>query len=164
MSGAEDIAHGERAIVQFLYREARLLDAGRFEEWLGLFAEDGLYWVPSRPDQSDPLGVASIIYEDRGLLAMRIERLAHPNAHVMAPPPRTTHLLSNIEIESGPEEPVQRVAAAFLMAAYRGAQQRVYSGRCTYHLRAGEGGFRILLKRVDLADCDAVHGVMTIPF
>ena len=33
----------------FLIAEARLLDAGRFDEWLALFAEDGFYWVPAAP-------------------------------------------------------------------------------------------------------------------
>ena len=31
--------------VQFVIREARLLDEKRFDEWYELFAEDGHYWV-----------------------------------------------------------------------------------------------------------------------
>ena len=48
----------------YLIAEARLLDAGRFEEWLALFAEDGFYWIPAGPGQSDPLNHLSIFYED----------------------------------------------------------------------------------------------------
>ena len=33
-------------LIAFVYDEAALLDAGRFDDWLGLFAEDGRYWVP----------------------------------------------------------------------------------------------------------------------
>ena len=36
-------------VERFLYREARLLDERRFEEWMNLFAEDGYYWVPAAP-------------------------------------------------------------------------------------------------------------------
>ncbi|MGH8695028.1 MAG: hypothetical protein ACREVS_00965, partial [Burkholderiales bacterium] len=32
-----------------LYREARLLDAGQFEEWLALYTPECLYWVPATP-------------------------------------------------------------------------------------------------------------------
>ena len=34
------------AVEQFLYREARLADEQRLEDWLALWDEDALYWVP----------------------------------------------------------------------------------------------------------------------
>jgi 3-phenylpropionate/cinnamic acid dioxygenase small subunit len=37
-----------RAVEQFLYREARLLDERRFHDWLELFTEDVRYWMPGR--------------------------------------------------------------------------------------------------------------------
>ena len=40
----------------FLIREADLLDRGLFGEWVDLFDEDGIYWVPSSPFQEDMLG------------------------------------------------------------------------------------------------------------
>ena len=42
-------------VEQFLYHEAWLLDHGRLEEWLGLFATDATYWIPLQASQSDPL-------------------------------------------------------------------------------------------------------------
>jgi 3-phenylpropionate/cinnamic acid dioxygenase small subunit len=36
-----------QACEQFLLHEARLLDEGRFDEWLALFTPDASYWVPS---------------------------------------------------------------------------------------------------------------------
>ena len=36
----------------FLIEEARILDERRFRDWMGLFAEDGTYWVPAAPDQA----------------------------------------------------------------------------------------------------------------
>src|SRR5215831_2746078 len=35
-----------RAVEQFLYREARLLDERRFHDWLDLFTDDLRYWMP----------------------------------------------------------------------------------------------------------------------
>ena len=40
----------------FVLREARLLDERRFADWLALFAEDGVYWVPTLPGQASPQG------------------------------------------------------------------------------------------------------------
>ena len=53
-----------REIEEFLYHEARLLDDRQFEDWMALFAKDGVYWIPAMPEQEDPLGEASIAYED----------------------------------------------------------------------------------------------------
>ena len=44
----------------FLIHEAALLDARRFRDWMGLFAEDGTYWVPAVPDQDNPFDQASL--------------------------------------------------------------------------------------------------------
>jgi ketosteroid isomerase-like protein len=43
-----------REVEQFLFREARLLDQQRLDEWLALFAEDATYWVPLERGQKDP--------------------------------------------------------------------------------------------------------------
>jgi len=159
---APDLA---REIEQFLYREARLLDTGRFEEWLELFAPDGVYWVPSRPGQTDPLAVASLFYEDRAILAMRVQRLLQHRAHVLAPIPRTTHLLGNIALMADDSASGEHgVECAFIMVEHREDRQRIYSGRCLHRLRRLDGAWRIALKRVELVDCDGVHSALTIPF
>jgi benzoate/toluate 1,2-dioxygenase subunit beta len=150
----------ERAVERFLFRETKLLDAGRFEDWLDLFAPDGIYWVPSRPGQTDRKGVASIVYEDRSILAMRVRRLIQGRALVLAPPPRTTHLVSNVEVVS--TDPIV-AESAFLVAEYRDGNRRVFAGRCRHALTQVDGALKIAEKRVDLIDCDGVLGAMTIP-
>ena len=92
-----------REIELFVLEEARLLDEGEFEAWLDLYAPDGIYWMPSKPGQTDPLGVASIIYEDHAILSIRVHRLLEARALVLTPMPRTVHLVSNIEVLHGDE-------------------------------------------------------------
>jgi 3-phenylpropionate/cinnamic acid dioxygenase small subunit len=55
----------------FLYREARLLDSGQLEEWVGLFAADDIYWRPI-DEQADPEREPSIIYDDATQRAKRV--------------------------------------------------------------------------------------------
>lgn len=160
-----------RDIEQFLYREARLLDERRFEEWADLFTEDGVYWVPTRQDQKSPDECVSIFYDTRDVMAARIRRLAHPDVHVQAPPSSTTHLLSNIEqlpgaavVTSSSSESVWHVHAAFALAEYRRGEPRWYAGRYEYHLvqdvaadarTDAAGTLRIRLKKVVLVNCAA---------
>lgn len=151
----------------FLIAEARLLDAGRFEEWLALFAEDGFYWVPAAPGQSDPLNHLSIFYEDKSVLGMRVRRLGHPRVYSAQPAPRTVHLVGSVTAARGGEPGIDcEVRSTVMVAEYRpgqSADRRVWAGQQTHKLRRTPEGWRIVLKRVDLVDCDAVHGILAVP-
>ena len=76
----EDGALSQSALVDFIYREARLLDEKRFDEWYELLTDDVLYWMPLTRGQPRDDVHTSLFYEDRLLLKVRIERLRHPNA------------------------------------------------------------------------------------
>jgi benzoate/toluate 1,2-dioxygenase subunit beta len=153
----------QREVELFLLREAKLLDAGEFEGWLSLYAPEGIYWMPSQPGQTDPKGVASIIYEDHAILAIRVRRLLEARALVLTPMPRTTHLISNIEAAVGETADQITSEAAFICVEHQGDRQRLYSGRQVHSLVRSDGSFRIALKRVMLLDCDGRHPAMTIP-
>src|SRR2546428_12790269 len=55
----------------FVLREARLLDERRYAAWLELFAEDGVYWSPTRPGLSSPQDAISLVNAPPALLAAR---------------------------------------------------------------------------------------------
>ena len=82
----------------FVLKEARLLDERRFSDWLALFAEDGVYWVPTDPAQASPQEALSLFYEPKALLAMRVARLERPDMHVQSPASRTVHHVSAVEV------------------------------------------------------------------
>lgn len=97
-------------IEQFLYREARLLDAGQFDAWLALFTDDVHYWVPTREtrDQREAsirqAGELSFFEDDKQFLVARVKRFATGLAHAEQPPSRTRHMVMNVEIvEEEPE-------------------------------------------------------------
>ena len=148
----------------FLFEEARLLDAGRYEEWLALFAEDGFYWVPAAPSQADPLNHLSIFYEDKSVLTMRIRRLSHPRAYSALPQPRTAHLVGNVAARRPEGAGIDcECRSTVMMAEYRGGDRRLWAGQQMHRLRRTQEGLRIVLKRVDLIDCDAAHGILSVP-
>ena len=149
-------------IQRFILKEARLLDEGEFEAWLDLYAPQGIYWMPSQPEQTDPLNVASIMYEDHAILSIRVQRLLEARALVLTPMPRTTHLVSNIEAQEGDGGEFS-VDAAFMCIEHQADRQRIYSGRHAYRLERRDDSFRIKLKRVALMNCDGVHSPMAVP-
>ena len=154
-----------QAVEQFLYAEAQLLDEKKWEAWRDLFTEDGTYWVPTADDQVDPYTRASIIFDDRTMMAMRIRRLRHPEIHAQTPASRTAHLVTNVMAERNPEGgPDLDVSACFMMLEYRAEQQTVYGGRYRYRLVRDGDGFLIRSKTAILVNCDAAHHLMAIYF
>ena len=131
-------------LTPFVYHEARLLDEQRWDEWLALFAEDGHYWVPLSPDQTDPIGHNSLAYEDTLLLKLRVERLKE-GPFSQHPRSRSQHVLQAPEVVAP-----DTVRTAFFYAEVRGDEQQVHAGTVTHHLREVDGALRIVLKRVDL--------------
>jgi 3-phenylpropionate/cinnamic acid dioxygenase small subunit len=153
---------------RFLRHEARLLDAGRFRDWLALFAEHGVYWIPSVPGQTDANAVPSIVYEDVALLNLRLTRLEHPQVYAARPLPRTAHLIGNVELgetrgapHDAPHE--WEVGSSLFVAEYREPSKRIFTGHCTHVLRRQADGLKIVLKRYDLIDCDGVHDLISVP-
>ena len=141
--------------IQFVVREARLLDEKRFDEWYELFTEDGHYWVPASPGQPDPLNHNSLAYEDRLLLKLRIERLKQPTAYSQKPASRCHHLLQAPTVESSDPAGEHVVRTAFHYVETRQDRQTLYAGWTTHHLVADGDALKIRLKRVDLVNCDA---------
>ena len=43
----------QRAVEQFLYRQAEILDEKQADDWLALFTDDGWYWMPAEEDQTE---------------------------------------------------------------------------------------------------------------
>lgn len=153
------------AVAAFLYREARLLDERRFEEWRDLFAETGRYWVPARPGQTDSLHEVSIFDDDRAMMAARIRRLRHPRAHAEIPAPQNVRAVTNIETEAPDAAGIVAARSVLTFSECRGGETTIAMARVTWRLVShGESDFRIALKRVDLVNADAMHRAMTVPF
>jgi 3-phenylpropionate/cinnamic acid dioxygenase small subunit len=148
----------------FLIHEAQLLDERRFRDWMGLFTEDGTYWVPSTHKQESPFNHASLFYDDRALMKTRIDRLEHPRIHVQIPPSRTAHLIGNMLVEEADDAKGEYlVSSTVIMVESREDQQRVFAGRQYHRLRQSPEGFRIVQKRVNLINCDSAFDAMAVP-
>ena len=154
-----DLQHSE----QFLLHEARLLDDGKFDDWLALFTPEAWYWVPSEPDQTDPVETVSLIYDDRRLLETRVRRLASPRMYSQEPRSRTSRMIGNVTIEESGKHACT-VRSKFVMIEYRREQQRLFGGTALHRLVQADRRIMIAWKRVDLVNCDAPLDGITIPF
>jgi p-cumate 2,3-dioxygenase subunit beta len=138
-------------VEDFLFREARLLDEWRLDDWVALFTDDGEYLIPPTdlPD-GDPSKHLFLVYDDRHRLGERAKRLGKKTAHAEFPHSRTRHMISNVEVEQSGDT----IHARCNFVVYRSKQgvNDVYPGHSEYDLAiAADGGFRIRRKRAVLA-------------
>lgn len=144
----------------FLYREAELLDDRKFEQWLSLFTEDGIYWLPMVED-SDPGTEPSVQYDDSLMRKMRVHQLLNKPRYAQRPASRTVHAVSNVIVTSAEREDEAVVRCSVMVTELRGGdyqqlglgEQRVFSGRCEYRLRRADR-LAIAMKKLVLINRD----------
>ncbi|MGH7838393.1 MAG: aromatic-ring-hydroxylating dioxygenase subunit beta [Candidatus Binataceae bacterium] len=146
------MARLERAQAEdLLYAEARLLDEGRYADWLNTLTDDVTYWVPMGGDGADPAQAISIIYDDPARLRDRVARLATGLAHAQNPPSKTRRLIANVQIEETADG-AAKVASGFILYELRRGRERIFAGRYEHQMRLEDGCWKIAAKKAILVN------------
>lgn len=144
-------------VSQFLFEESELLDQWRLHEWLGLFAPNGEYLVPSTdlPD-GDPTRDLFLIQDDRFLLEQRVNSLLTRAAHAEYPHSTTRRSVTNIRARQASDGQVH-VEANFVIFRSRNGILDTYVGHYRHILEAdAESGFRFV-RRLSILDLDSLR-------
>jgi p-cumate 2,3-dioxygenase beta subunit len=144
-------------VEELMFLEAEMLDEWRLKEWLGLFTEDGSYFVPATdvPTNASPDSSLFYVADDRFRLEQRVERLLKRTAHAEFPRSKTRHLVSNVRIRSR-EGDLLDVGAAVLTYRTKMGLTETYIGSYRYKLVITADGLRIREKRCIL-DMDGLR-------
>jgi ethylbenzene dioxygenase beta subunit len=119
-----------KELEQALYREARLLDLEKLDDWTEMLAEDLHYYMPGietryRADKTDmvsDLSRMAFYNDDISMIRTRVARLKTGTAWSEDPPTRYVHLITNIEVELTDQPDEYRVYSNFY--AYRNRNER----------------------------------------
>ncbi|WP_406648679.1 aromatic-ring-hydroxylating dioxygenase subunit beta [Aliisedimentitalea scapharcae] len=146
-------------IIDFIYTEARMLDEGRYSEWLDLWLEDGHYWMPLDYKQADPHLVTSLLYEDNFMLRLRVERLNGERTFSQKPKSRCHHVIQRPFVDEFDVEAGHFVTNTSMhYVETRLDEQFLLALTATHELKLVDGRLRIANKRVDLLNSDAAFG------
>ena len=150
----------------FIENEADLLDEQRFDDWAALYADDAVYWAPAVRGQTSWLHHVSLFYDNKHTMNTRIQRLNHPMIHCQEPKSNCVRVLSNFKVEWASDDGNEyRVRSKFIMLEDRpGADRRFYGGRYIHTLRRSENSLQIVLKKVEITNCDQSFPMLTQPF
>jgi len=143
-----------REIEQFLYRQSELLDDKQWQAYIDLFTDDGTYWMPVTPEQTEWEGSPSIFAEDKHLMTVRMGRVTHPTAWSQAPMWHTSHVIGNVVVEAQSAH-TWHVRSRFHMMELRRDTVRHFGGTYRHTLVRERGALRIQLQRVDLFNAQA---------
>ena len=138
-------------VTQWVYREARLQDEHRYDEWEALWTDDGIYWVPANGDGGDPEQEMSIIYDNRSRIALRIRQFHTGKRYSQTPPSRLRRVVSNIEILSGDAQQLTVGSNALIFESHvRG--DTLWAARNEYRLRRDGDALKMAFKKVVLVN------------
>jgi 3-phenylpropionate/cinnamic acid dioxygenase small subunit len=144
----------QQRVEQFLFYQSELLDTKSWRQYIDLFADAGIYWMPVTPEQTEWLDSPSIFAEDKRLMEIRMGRVTHPNAWSQAPQWGTSHVLGNAVIESVDDARIC-VRSRFQMMELRRDAVRHFAGTYRHTLERRGNDFKITLQRVDLLNGQA---------
>jgi len=146
------VLYGE--IVEFLYREADLLDSNRFGDWLNLLTEDIHYVMPVRTTQfrSAGEGFQDVAFFEENFVSLRtrVKRLETEFAWAETPPSRTRHFITNVLAEPGGKAGEFDVRSSFMIARTRSDHgYQLFTGQRQDVLRRSDAGdFKIANRRI----------------
>ena len=151
----------QQDVEQFLYKEARLLDERRLNEWLDLLADELHYWMPMRRnikfgdwdlEFTDKDTEINWFDEGKDILAGRIRQIYTGVHWPEEPVSRFEHLISNVEVVEVQGDEI-RVNSKFHCYQNR-LQDEVnqWVGRREDLLRRdSETGFKLIKRKIILA-------------
>ncbi|GAA1213668.1 aromatic-ring-hydroxylating dioxygenase subunit beta [Streptomyces rhizosphaericus] len=143
-------------VEQFLYREARLLDAERYREWLSLLADDIHYWMPGVENRQrrDPMPDHSahgqaVFDSTKADLEQLVEVFENPTMTGEGVRIRHMHVVNNVLVEptANPSE-----FTVFSILQYRQVCGEEFEAQIPAHredvLRRVQGDLRIARRKI----------------
>lgn len=138
-------------------REACCIDEQRWTDWLALYTEDAVFWLPmwktASTLTSDPDRELSHIYlQGRELLQERVARLSSGRSVASVPLPRTAHLVGGHLVHSTDGGHTVEVKSAWRSQVYLHKDHACveYAGRYVHQLVLTDAGYRIREKKIIL--------------
>ena len=152
---ASEPLYGE--VLDFLYAEAALLDAGDLDAWLELLTDDVTYRLPLRVNkrtrgEGDRSDQTEIFSDDLASLRVRAARLRTAFAWAETPPSRTRHLVTNVRVWRAAAPDELDVVSYFLVYRNRSnaAAADLLSGERRDRLRRVGGEWRLAARLITL--------------
>lgn len=156
-----DLRNGQRgdlqAAIEFIWREAELLDRRLYREWLKLWVAEGLYVVPIERDAADPEAALNLICDNAEMREARVTRLLSTASISAAASARTVRTVSRFTRANGTDSAID-IRCAQHLVEYKRDRTQILAADVAYRLVPQGDGFAIDRKVVTLVHSDGAVG------
>lgn len=133
--------------IQLIWHEAALLDRKDYTSWEELFTEDGLYIVPIDRETEDFHGSLNMIYDDKRMRSLRVQRMMQGYAPSAVAAAITTRVISRFEVLSVSDEEVT-ISSAQIITAYKRHNTDVLGADLIHKIRFSDDGTSQIVQKV----------------
>jgi 3-phenylpropionate/cinnamic acid dioxygenase small subunit len=143
--------------IELIWREAALLDAKDYLAWESMYTDDARYVVPIDPDTEDFESSLNMVYDDKRMRRLRVERMLQGYSPSAVAAARTVRVVSRFTVESVDDHTVTLKSAQILSAFKRDTFSTIGAELTHQVCLADDGADKIALKVARLIDSqDAV--------
>ncbi|WP_133790645.1 aromatic-ring-hydroxylating dioxygenase subunit beta [Paraburkholderia silvatlantica] len=137
--------------VQFIWREAELLDRRDYRAWLDLWDPSGIYVVPIDPTTTDFDATLNYAYDDQDMREKRVQRMTSGYSASATDAARTVRTVSRFTMTSDSADSVEIQSAQIVIAYKRGANT-IFAADLAHRLSFVDGEPRLAQKVIRLID------------
>ena len=137
--------------IEFIWREAELLDRRDYRAWLDLWEPSGFYVVPIDPDTTDYAATLNYAYDDQDMREKRVQRMTSGYSASASDAARTVRTVSRFTLSSDSADVVE-VKSSQVIVAYKRGVSTIFAADLTHRISMASGEPKLVEKVIRLID------------
>ncbi|ALL65357.1 Aromatic-ring-hydroxylating dioxygenase, beta subunit [Paraburkholderia caribensis MBA4] len=137
--------------IEFIWREAEMLDRRDYRAWLELWDPSGFYVVPIDPQATDFAATLNYAYDDQHMRELRVQRMVSGYSASASDAARTVRTVSRFTLTSDAADVVE-VKSAQVIVAYKRGASTLFAADLTHKISFATGEPRLVEKVIRLID------------
>jgi 3-phenylpropionate/cinnamic acid dioxygenase small subunit len=144
--------------IALIWREAALLDAKDYLRWESMYTDDARYVVPIDPDTEDFESSLNMVYDDKRMRRLRVERILQGYSPSAVAAARTVRVVSRFTVESVDDD-IVTLKSAQILSAFKRDKFSTIGAELTHQVSLEDDGVdKIALKVARLIDSEDAVG------
>ncbi|SAK91803.1 aromatic-ring-hydroxylating dioxygenase subunit beta [Caballeronia fortuita] len=137
--------------IEFIWREAEMLDRRDYRAWLELWDPQGFYVVPIDPNATDFAATLNYAYDDQHMRELRVQRMTSGYSASASDAARTVRTVSRFTLSSDSADVVE-VKSAQVIVAYKRGVSTIFAADLTHKIGMANGDPKLVEKVIRLID------------
>lgn len=139
--------------IELVWKEAELLDSKDYPAWEELFTDDAYYVIPIDPETTDFAASLNMVYDDKRLRHLRVERMMQGYAPSAVAAARTVRVVSRFTVEEVSDAAVI-LRSGQILSAFKRNEFQTIGADLTHTIALSDDGDRIAEKVARLVNSE----------